>query len=58
MCIIKENCKRNLVPTENYSERFGRIFICKNCKRYYVKSRENIFEVEFVKEENRWRMVC
>lgn len=58
ICINEDGCKRNLVPTENHSERFGQIFICENCKRYYVKSGNNIFEVEYIKEENRWRMVC
>ncbi len=58
MCINEESCKRNLIPTNNYCERFGRIFICENCKRYYAKIGGNIYEVEFVKEENRWRLVC
>lgn len=58
MCISKESCKRNLVPTENHSERFGQIFICENCKRYYVKSGKSIFEVEYIRDEKRWRMVC
>lgn len=30
MCINEESCKRNLIPTNNYCERFGRIFICEN----------------------------
>lgn len=58
MCINEESCKRNLVPTVNRSERFGVIFICENCKRYYAKLGRNIFELEFIKEENRWKMVC
>lgn len=58
MCINEESCKKNLVQTENYCKRFGRIFICENCKRYYAKTGNNISEVGYIKEENRWRMVC
>ena len=58
MCKNEGDCKRNLVETENFCERFGKIFICENCKRYYVKSGNFIFEVEYDRNENRWKMVC
>lgn len=58
MCKNEEECKRNLVETVNVTERFGKIFICENCKKYYAKSEHFIFEVEFDREDNRWKMVC
>ena len=44
-CNNKEQCKRNLVKTENYSEEFGEIFNCENCKNYYAKVEDNIVSV-------------
>lgn len=49
------NCERNLEKTYNYMDGYGTIYICANCKRYYIKLDTQIIEVEFI--ENKWRFV-
>lgn len=60
MCIICCD-KTKLLPTENFSDRFGQIYICENCKRYYAKVGAYYYEVKLVyndlgRNSVRWKM--
>ena len=51
-CASKNDCLRNLEVTANYIDGFGQVYICANCKRYYIKIDECIEEVMFV--DGKW----
>lgn len=50
------NCERNLVKTDNKIKDFigieHPIYICENCKRYYVKGSLQYYEVQHDGEGN------
>lgn len=56
-CINKDMCKRNLEETENTFSRYGKVYICRNCKRYYIKINQRILEVCFDYKDGIWRVV-
>ena len=65
MCIYCGNKERlvekfALVPTANFSTKFGRVYICENCKCYYAKMNdEHYIEVDFIREPGNigeWRV--
>lgn len=52
MCINEESCKRNLIPTNNYCERFGRIFICENMTiKEYMDNIRNAAGIKLVESD-------
>lgn len=53
-CFNIDSCKRNLEETSNYMDGYGCVYICANCKRYYVKLKTQIVEVEFA--NNEWKI--
>ena len=56
-CSSLDSCKRNLEPTENFIEGYGQVYICKNCKRYYVwLNEERIAEAIYYKH-GEWKVL-
>lgn len=53
-CSSMKECEKNLIETEYETKRFGRIFRCKNCGKYYIKVGIFTFEVRYVEDEGRW----
>ena len=56
-CNTKLNCKRNLEEIDSFHPVFGRVYICSNCKKYYVCINENIKEVYFDIEFGQWKFI-
>ena len=59
-----DNCKRNLVFTANIykpNERDLPVYICQNCKRYYILAKINsnvkLVEVNYNHDLNKWFIV-
>jgi hypothetical protein len=48
------SCENHLVETVNKTEDNRNIYICENCKKYYIKGHSHIWEIEFKHQE--WRI--